>query len=217
MVEPRAELTIESYYRSFSAGSILYYAGSPARDLFLIRDGRVRLLKRARGIERTTGLFGAGDLVGEEALLPGAHRWATAEAIEPVTALVIESDTFRALTRKRPDVGEGAMQQLVRRLRRAEEQIENASLPDPTIRVVNTLLHALEDDEHNVISLSPLELSTRTGLDLDRVQAVVRQLRERGYLDVGDQTITIDDPSALRELHELLALKEDVRHGLSCR
>ena len=109
MVEPRAELTIESYYRSFSAGSILYYAGSPARDLFLIRDGRVRLLKRARGIERTTGLFGAGDLVGEEALLPGAHRWATAEAIEPVTALVIESDTFRALTRKRPDVGEGAM------------------------------------------------------------------------------------------------------------
>ena len=217
MVEPRAELAIESYYRSFSAGSILYYAGSPARDLFLIRDGRVRLLKRARGIERTTGLFGAGDLVGEEALLPGAHRWATAEAIEPVTALVIESDTFRALTRKRPDVGEGAMQQLVRRLRRAEEQIENASLPDPTIRVVNTLLHALEDDEHNVISLSPLELSTRTGLDLDGVQAVVGQLRERGYLDVGDQTITIDDPGALRELHELLALKEDVRHGLSCR
>ena len=138
-------------------------------------------------------------------------------AIDPVTALVIESDTFRALTRKRPEVGEGAMQQLVRRLRRAEEQVENAWLPDPTVRVVNTLLHALEDADERPLPLSPLELSTRTGLDLDRVQAVVGQLRERGYLEVGDQTITIEDPNALRELHELLALKEDVRHGLSCR
>ena len=217
MAESGDELGIESYYRSFSAGTTLYYAGAPADEIFLIRDGRVRLLKRARGVERTTGLFGAGELVGEEALLPRAHRSATAEAIEPVTALVIESDTFRALTRKRPDVGEGAMQQLVRRLRRAEEQIENSMLPDRTIRVLNTLLHEVDDTDQAPLRLSPLELSTRTGLDLDQVKAVVGQLRDRGYLEVGDQTITIDDPSALRQLYDLLALKEDVRHGLSCR
>jgi CRP/FNR family cyclic AMP-dependent transcriptional regulator len=217
MAESGDELRIESYYRSFSAGATLFYAGAPADELFLIRDGRIRLLKRARGVERTTGLFGPGELVGEEALLPGAHRSATAEAIEPVTALVIESDTFRALARKRPDVGEAAMQQLVRRLRRAEEQIENSLLADPTIRVINSLLHAVEAANERPLRLSPLELSTRTGLDLDQVKAVVGQLRERGYLDVGDQTITIDEPSALRELHDLLAIKEDVRHGLSCR
>lgn len=217
MAELGDELGIESYYRSFPPGTTLYYAGAPADELFLIRSGRVRLVKRARGVERTTGLFGAGELVGEEALLPGAHRSATAEAIEPVTALVIESDTFRALTRKRPDVGEGAMQQLVRRLRRAEEQIENALLPDPTIRVLNSLLHEVDDAERTPLRLSPLELSSRTGLDLDQVKAVIGQLRERGYLEVGDQTITIDDPAALRQLHDLLALKEEVRHGLSCR
>lgn len=217
MTESGDELLVERYYRSFSAGATLYYAGAPADALYLIRDGRVRLVKRARGIERTTGIFGAGDLVGEESLVPGAHRTATAEAIEPVSALVVESDTFRALVRKRPDIGEGAMRQLVRRLRRAEEQIENATLPDPTLRVLNTLLRVAEEDPGNVIPLSPLELSTRTGLDLDQVKAVVGQLRDRGYLELGDQTISIFDPSALRELHELLALKEDVRHGLSCR
>jgi CRP-like cAMP-binding protein len=210
------ELGIESFYRSFSAGSTLFYAGAPADEIYLIREGRVRLLKKARGVERTTGLFGAGELLGEEALLPGAHRSASAEAIEPVTALVIDSDTFRALTRKRPEVGEGAMQQLIRRLRRAEEQIENSTLPDPTLRVINTLLHAAEDHS-SALELSPLELSTRTGLDLDQVKAVVVQLRERGYISIGDQTITIDDQAALRQLHDLLALKEDVRHGLSCR
>jgi len=217
MAESTDELGIDRYYRSFSAGTTLYYAGAPATELYLIRQGRVRLVKRARGVERSIGLYGAQELVGEEALLPGAHRSSTAQAIEPVTALVIESDTFRALVRRRPDVGEGVMQQLARRLQRAEEQIENFLLPDPTIRVVNTLLHAVDDVEEGPLELSPLELSTRTALDLDHVKAVVGQLRERGYLSVGDQTITITDPSALRQLHDLLALKEDVRHGLSCR
>jgi len=217
MVDSSEQPQIESYYRSFSAGTTLYYAGSPAHELFLIRDGRVQLLKRARGVERTTGLFGAGELVGEEALLAGAYRSATAKAIEPVTALVIESDTFRALTRSRPDLGEAVTEQLVRRLRRAEEQIESFLLPDPTVRVLNTLLIQLEETGGRLLSLSPLELSTRTGLDLDRVKAVVGQLHERGYVQVGDQTITIEDASALRELQQLLVVKDEVRHGLSCR
>jgi CRP/FNR family cyclic AMP-dependent transcriptional regulator len=217
MADSGEEPGTESDYRSFSAGKTLYYAGAPAKELFLIRDGQVRLLKRARGVERTTGLFGAGELVGEEALLPGAHRSATAEAIEPVTALVIESDTFRALVRSRPDLGESVMRQLVRRLRRAEQQIENSMLSDPKIRVLNTLLHAVEEGEQHPLPLSPLELSTRTGLDLDRVKAVVGQLRERGYLDTDEQTITIGNPSALRELRDLLLVKEDVRHDLGCR
>ena len=55
MADSGQELGIDSYYRSFSAGSTLYYAGAPADTLFLIRDGRVRLLRRARGVERTTG------------------------------------------------------------------------------------------------------------------------------------------------------------------
>ncbi|MDH3817630.1 MAG: Crp/Fnr family transcriptional regulator [Myxococcales bacterium] len=217
MAESTDELGIDRYYRSFSAGTTLYYAGAPATELYLIRTGRVQLLKRARGIERSIGLYGAEEIIGEEALLPGAHRSATAQAIDPVTALVIESDTFRALVRRRPDLGEGVMQQLARRLQRAGEQIENFLLPDPTIRVLNTLLHAMDDIEDGPLELSPLELSTRTALDLDQVKAVIGQLRERGYLSVGDQTITIDDVSALRQLHDLLSLKEDVRHGLSCR
>jgi CRP-like cAMP-binding protein len=217
MVESTDELGIDRYYRSFSAGTTLYYAGAPAAELYLIRSGRVQLVKRARGVERSIGLYGAEELVGEEALLPGAHRTATAQAIEPVTALVIESDTFRALVRRRPDVGEGVMEQLARRLQRAGEQIENFLLPDPTIRVLNTLIHTMDDLNEGPLELSPLELSTRTALDLDQVKAVVGQLRERGYLSAGDQTITISDASALRQLHDLLALKEEVRHGLSCR
>jgi len=217
MAASAEKLGTERYRRRFSAGATLYYAGAPAAELYLIGEGRVQLFKRARGVERNIGLYGAEELVGEEALLPGAHRTATAQAIETTSALVIESDTFRALVRRRPELGERVMQQLVRRLQRTEEQLENFLLPDPAIRVLNTLLRAVDAADDGLLELSPLELSTRTALGLDQVKAVIAQLRDRGYLLAGDQTITIGDPSALRQLHALLALKDDVRHGLSCR
>ena len=37
-----------------------------------------------------------------------------------------------------------------------------------------------------------------------------------GIVD-GEQTIALEDPSALQELHDLLSIKEDVRHRLTCR
>lgn len=217
MADSNDELSVEDFYRSFPAGTTLYYAGAPSESLYLIREGRVRLWKRSRGVERTTGVFDAGDLVGEEALVEGAHRTATAEAIEPVTALVIESDTFRALTRKRPALADAVMQQLVERLRRTEEQIESARTSDPTLRVLSTLLQALAANGAIAVSFSPLELSGRTGLDLDRVKAVLGQLRDRGYVELGEQSVTIADRAPLRALQELLGLKEEVRHAFDCR
>ena len=210
-------LTVDAYYQSFSAGSTLYHAGAPADSLYLVREGRVRLLKRSRGLERTTGLFGPGDLVGEDALIPGAHRTATAEAIEPVTALVIDSDTFRALTRKRPELADGVIRQLVQRLRAAEAELEGSRVLDPTLRVLNTLLLALEGGPGPQVSLSTLELSDRTGLGPQPIRSVVEQLRDRGYLALDDQTVTVMDRAPLEALRDLLGLKEDVRNGLGCR
>lgn len=206
---------VDDYYRSFSAGSILFRAGAPADSLYLVREGRVRLSKRGGGVERTTGTLGPGDLVGEDALIPGAHRTATAEAIETVTVLVIESDTFRALTRKRPELADGVIRQLVLRLRGVEAELESMRVPDPTLRVLNMLLHAIDGVPGR--PTSALELSDRAGLDLAQVQAVLGQLRDRGYLELEDQAVIAARLAPLEALRDLLGLKEDVRNGPGCR
>jgi len=215
MADSGDQLATDDFHRSFAAGTTLYYAGAPAESLYLIRQGRVRLWKRAQGTERTTGVFDAGDLIGEEALVPGSHRTATAEAIEPVSAFVVGRDTFRALTRKRPELADAVMEQLVWRLRRAEEQVESASIADPVLRVLNTLLQTLEADA--AAAPSALELSDRAGLELEQVNAVVAQLRDRGYLELKEHTVRIADREPLRALRELLALREDLRHSVDCR
>ena len=132
--------------------------------------------------------------------------------------LALDRETFAILLASSREVALRLVEQLVRRLRDAEEQLENAMLRDHPSRVVNTLLRlaaTAKRREGNQVSLqlSPLELSSRVGLDVDTVKRAVQQLRDGGYLRIVDELIVLPDLDALRRLYELLGTKEEVRGG----
>lgn len=212
----RAKL-FERFGRSFEAGAPIYAEGDPADFCFLIQEGRVRLVKRVRSSDRALTVLRPGDLFGEDALLAQAVRNASAVALTDVSALALDRQTFGVLLASNPEVALRLVEQLVRRLRNAEEQLENAMLRDQPSRVVNTLLRlagsVARSPEGHVLSVSPLELSSRVGLDVDAVKRAVQQLRDGGYLRIQDEKIILPDLGALRELYELLGMKEDVRGG----
>lgn len=207
----------ERFGRSFEAGTSIYAEGDPASTCFLIQNGRVRLVKRIRSAERSLTVLRPGDLFGEDALLTDTVRSASAVALTDVSALALDRPTFGVLLSSNPDVALRLSEQIVRRLRHAEEQLENAMLRDQPSRVVNTLLRlasgvAPGPDGH-VLSVSPLELSSRVGLDVDAVKRAVQQLRDGGYLRIQEEKIILPDLAALRQLYDLLGMKEDVRGG----
>jgi CRP/FNR family transcriptional regulator, cyclic AMP receptor protein len=207
----------ERFGRSFEAGTSIYTEGDPATHCYLIQEGRVRLVKRIRSSDRSLTVLRPGDLFGEDALLDATARSASAVALTDVSALALDRDTFGVLLSSNPEVALRLVEQVVRRLRHAEEQLENAMLRDQPSRVVNTLLRlaasaSLGPDGH-VLSISPLELSSRVGLDVDAVKRAVQQLRDGGYLRIHDEKILLPDLAALRQLYELLGVKEEVRGG----
>jgi hypothetical protein len=57
------------------------------------------------------------------------------------------------------------------------------------------------------LSLSPMELSTHVGLDVDTVKRVVQQLRDAGYLHIVEESMEIPDVGAVTELVSLLEVK----------
>ncbi|MBX3274089.1 MAG: Crp/Fnr family transcriptional regulator [Sandaracinaceae bacterium] len=213
----RAQL-FSRFGRSFEAGAPIYAEGDEATHCYLIQDGRVRLVKRIRSTERSLTVLRPGDLFGEDALMTSARRGAAAVALTDVSALALDRRTFGVLLSSNPDVALRLVEQVVRRLRHAEEQLENAMLRDRPSRVVNTLLRlaALHErtPEGHVLSISPLELSSRVGLDVDAVKRAVQQLRDGGYIRIHDERIIVPDLAALRELYELLGKKEEARGGL---
>lgn len=215
--EQERAILFERFGRSFEAGASIYNEGDPAEHCYLIQDGRVRLVKRIRASDRSLTVLRPGDLFGEDALLFDTARSASAVALTEVSALALDRQTFGVLLSTNPEVALRLVEQIVRRLRHAEEQLENAMLRDQPSRVVNTLLRLATNSartaDGHILSISPLELSSRVGLDVDAVKRAVQQLRDGGYLRIHDEKIVLADLAALRQLYELLGMKEEVRGG----
>jgi len=208
---------LERHGRQFAAGTSLYAEGDDAPVVYWLHEGRVRLVKRVRTAERNLSVVRPGDLFGEEALLAGGTRGAHAIALTDVVVVGIERGTLAGLVAGRPDLAEWLIGELARRVREAEEQLENAMLRDQPSRVVNALLRLSQSTEGREdgirLTVTPLELSSRAGLDVDAVKRAVQQLRDGGYLQIVDETVRIPDIEALRKLYQALSAKEEVRGG----
>jgi CRP/FNR family cyclic AMP-dependent transcriptional regulator len=206
---------LQRFGRTFAAGVTIYAEGHEADACYIVQEGRVRLVKRIRSTERSLTVLKPGDLFGEDALLPKSLRSSSAVALTDLTVLALDRQTFSFLLVENVEVAGRLVQQLVRRLRDAEEQLENAMLRDQPSRVVNTLLRLAGEAEGEgcELAISPLELSSRVGLDVDAVKRAVQQLRDGGYLRIADEKIVLPDLEALRRLYQLLGMKEEVRGG----
>ena len=200
--------------RRFSAGSVVFSDGDIGTEAFLLQEGRVRLIKRVGAVERSLRLLRAGDLFGESALIAGASRNSTAVAVTDGIMLVLDHTTLEQVMASTPAVGMRVLQQLIRRLRDAEDQIEILMLHDSRSKVVVSLLKLAQQAATNSssveLAISPLELASRAGLEVDLVKRAVNDLREAGHLQIVGEKVQIPDTQTLKELLGLLAVRDHI-------
>jgi CRP/FNR family cyclic AMP-dependent transcriptional regulator len=212
---PDSARLYQRFGRPFNAGDVIFREGDLGREAYLLEEGRVRLIKKVRGAERNLMVLKPGDLFGESALLVGAARSSTAIALSAGLAVALDQPTLQNLLEHNPKVAARMVQQLVHRLRDAEDQIEIMMLSDTQSKVVAALLKLAQQARDNGASasftVSPMELSTRVGLDVDTVKRAVQQLREGQYVRVNDERLEVPDIDAMRRLYGLLGVKDELR------
>jgi CRP-like cAMP-binding protein len=209
---------LSRFGRRFAAGEVIFQQDTPSVEAYLLQEGRVRLIKKVGTSERSLRVVRPGDLFGEQALVPGATRSATAVALVESSAIVLEHGTFEHLLAGNPAVGMRVLSQLIRRLREAEDQIEVLMLQDSQLKIALALLQLCQEATRGpdagstavTLSVSPMELSARVGLDVDTVKRNVQQLRSNGYLKIDGERIVVPDIDTLRELRRLLDLKSEI-------
>ncbi len=207
----RAHL-IGRFGRHFQAGDAIYREGEAAREAFLVQEGRVRLLKRVRMVERSLMVLRPGDLFGESALIDEGARNSTAIALTDGIALALDRTTMSPLLANHPAVATRLLEQLIRRLRDSEDQIEIMMLRDAQSKIVSALLKLARASGGSVeLSVTPVELSTRVGLDVDTVKRHVQRLRDQQYVRIVGERVEIPDLDALRRLYVLLGTKDELR------
>jgi CRP/FNR family transcriptional regulator len=108
--------------RKYAAGSVLIQQGGTGAGLFVITQGHVKITKEVdpdRAVVEL-GTSGAGDVLGEMALLDDLPRSATVTALDDVTALLLPIWDFRTAMRNSPDIALKLLAKLSHRLRNVE-------------------------------------------------------------------------------------------------
>lgn len=103
---------------ALGAGTVLCNEGALGHEFFVIVDGSVEVTKGGDRIATR----GAGDFIGEIALLTRSRRTATVTATTPVRCFVLTDRAFRHVLDENRNVERKVMQALAERLA--------ASLPD---------------------------------------------------------------------------------------
>jgi CRP/FNR family transcriptional regulator, cyclic AMP receptor protein len=202
--------------RRFNKGEVIFREGEEATEAYLLQEGSVRLVKRVRAVERSLMVLKPNDLFGETALVDGAVRTSTAVALTDGASLALDPGTFRRMLETNVSIALRVVQQLVRRLSDAEDQIEIMMLRDSQAKIVSALLKLARSERDPssqtcALSVSPMDLSSRVGLDVDTIKRGVQQLREGRYLRIVDERLEISDIDALARLYSLLTLKDEIR------
>lgn len=79
----------------YAAGDFIFHAGDSALELYMVKDGTIELVNSKTNVAFAS--IGPGVSLGEQALVPGGIRGASARAATAVTVLKISADDLKAL------------------------------------------------------------------------------------------------------------------------
>jgi CRP/FNR family transcriptional regulator, cyclic AMP receptor protein len=205
LTEPDLQrLAQSSQMREYARGEVIQYSKPPADVIQFVKMGRVKISTFSPdGKEQVLALLDPGDLFGElaPAQLPAPVR---AEAFDRAIVCSIERTLFEEIVRNTPDVALKVIHALARRLRAAEQEIEDLALRDVPARLASLLLRLAEGygEEHErgvrlSFRLTHQDLAHMIGSTRETVTMTMNRFRDDGLISVDRRTLIILDRERL--------------------
>jgi CRP/FNR family transcriptional regulator len=191
--------------RDVRRGARIFEEGAPAEGLFVVMEGRVRVVRTSRGgREQVLHSEGPGATLGEVPLLDGSGYVATAVATEPSRLLYLPREAVLEACRRHPDVALGIIRVLARRVRTFAGLVEQLALKDLTARTADLLLADSRAAGATTFELRGTrdELAARLGTVRELVSRSLGRLRKSGLIRVAGRRVTILDERGLAERAE---------------
>ena len=142
-LEPRELLAIAQVAvpRHWDRGEVIFREGDTGDTCYLLRSGAV-VLTREHQDGRMVALaeLRGGALFGELAMFRGETRSATAEAIEPCSAVALLAGDVSRLIKRNPDLALKLLATLAERVSRTNERLLQQSFQTVAGRVASALL-----------------------------------------------------------------------------
>ena len=111
-------MAIEKCINEYAASQVIFEEGSIGRELFVVLDGSVSIVKMAQGLPNVIATLGKGEFFGEMAVIDASPRSATAiAAVDQTRVMRINHARFVYLVSQQPAFALMIMDALSKRLR----------------------------------------------------------------------------------------------------
>ncbi|MDP1793601.1 MAG: Crp/Fnr family transcriptional regulator [Acidimicrobiales bacterium] len=194
------DLAAHSIPIRYGRNEIIFTEGATADRLYVVRDGRLAIAKRAYdGRESVVALMEEGDLFGEMPLFDGQPRTAEARSLEPTELVVVPYHAVRDVLEAAPALLWGVVELLSNRLRLTDSALADSMFLDVTGRTAKRLLELAGDNEEFVLPITQEELAGMVGASRERVNKALSAFIRLGWLDQADRRYRILDRPQLAQ------------------
>jgi CRP/FNR family transcriptional regulator, cyclic AMP receptor protein len=196
-IERVAELARE---RAYPKGSVILFEDDPGDALYVVVTGAVKVVLIGEdGREVILSVLKDGDFFGEMALIDDEPRSAHVIAMEDANLLVLRREDFQQRLREAPGMAVGLLHALSRRLREADDKIGGLVLLDVNGRVATLLLRMADENDgvHITHRVTHHTIAQMVGSSRETVSRTMRELAERGMIEIARSSITINNRRAL--------------------
>src|SRR5262245_49372769 len=139
--EELTEVKVRRYYqRTLSPGELVYDAGDPSEQLYVIQSGEVELVRDNKAKQRVVARLGPGDFFGELGLVAGERRSSRAVAVNTTRLIALDRETLEAMCLDQPVIAIRMIRVLVARLIESERRLAALGVDDLMRPVVRSLL-----------------------------------------------------------------------------
>ena len=186
--------------RAYPRNSVILFEDDPGDALYVVALGQVKVVLIGEdGREVILSVMGEGEFFGEMALVDDEPRSAHVIAMEDSTLLVLRREDFQGILKQTPGIALALLRELSRRLRRVDEKVGSLVLLDVNGRVAQLLLDLADEagSERITRRLTHHTIAQMIGSSRETVSRTMRDLVEKGYIDVSRREIVIRDRTAL--------------------
>jgi CRP-like cAMP-binding protein len=185
-------------------GRVFYRPEEPGEVLFILKEGRVQLYRISpEGKKLVITTLGPHTLFGEMALLGTKMHNTFAEAIDDCLICVMSRTDLERLILNKPQVALRILEVTGKRLREAEERLENMAFKGIPARLASLLLRLAEEQGNDEIAgLTHQDLAESVGTYRETATQVLNDLKAQGLIEIGRKRIKVLDTPRLTEIAE---------------
>jgi CRP-like cAMP-binding protein len=204
-IDFRDYFKIENYPHN----SIIYRPGDPADKVYLLRSGRVRLIRVGKGARRSVlNILRPGDLFGEMLRPEGAIVEDLSIASGEAEVWSIDARSFQQLLESRPQLALDVLRALNERIRNMRRRLLALTFKEVPARLAEMLLTMSESHgercphggEYDLRGITQQDLADMVGASRSFVSTLINEMKRDGYLGNVGRVLCIKDTRALRKL-----------------